>query len=195
MDVAEAAGIDNLLYSSDVDFSCFADLAVVSPVDYRKEGEGSLMQARALVAYRRGGACRRWNVASGGALLRSLHARLKHRGGNRRGGSRAGAWAEPRGRGRVQVVITPCEKYMPQSNAAIAAEMHRQVQRLFPSAAGMEPTWHSVVKIQQSLYRCARWAAAQSKRARSCFPPLNFGPQRWFMLPARQHHGMVLKDG
>jgi zeta-carotene desaturase len=45
-DVSEAAGIDNLLYSSDVDFSCFADLAVVSPVDYRKEGEGSLMQAR-----------------------------------------------------------------------------------------------------------------------------------------------------
>lgn len=25
--------------------------------------------------------------------------------------------------------------------------------RLFPSAAGMEPTWHSVVKIAQSLYR------------------------------------------
>ena len=47
MNVAEAAGIDNLLYSSDVDFSCFADLAVVSPVDYRKKGEGSLMQVRA----------------------------------------------------------------------------------------------------------------------------------------------------
>ena len=44
--VSEASGIDNLLYSSDVDFSCFADLAVVSPVDYRKEGEGSLMQVR-----------------------------------------------------------------------------------------------------------------------------------------------------
>jgi zeta-carotene desaturase len=95
--VSEASGIDNLLYSSDVDFSCFADLAVVSPVDYRKQGEGSLMQ----------------------------------------------------------VVITPCEKYMPMSNAAIAAEMHKQVQKLFPSARGLTNTWHSVVKVQQSLYRCA----------------------------------------
>ena len=27
-----------------------------------------------------------------------------------------------------------------------------QVVRLFPSAKGMEPTWHSIVKIGQSLY-------------------------------------------
>eukprot|EP00892_Ulva_mutabilis_P006610 jgi/Ulvmu1/4320/UM002_0043.1 len=93
--VSEVAGIDNLLYSSDVDFSCFADLAVTSPVDYRKEGEGSLMQ----------------------------------------------------------VVITPCEKYMPLTNEEIAAEMHKQVQKLFPSARQLENTWHSVVKITQSLYR------------------------------------------
>jgi zeta-carotene desaturase len=39
-----AAGIDNLLYSADADFSCFADLALTSPRDYYKEGEGSLMQ-------------------------------------------------------------------------------------------------------------------------------------------------------
>jgi zeta-carotene desaturase len=39
------AGIDNLLYSADAEFSCFADLAVVSPGEYYKEGEGSLMQA------------------------------------------------------------------------------------------------------------------------------------------------------
>lgn len=37
-------GLNNLLYSADADFSCFADLAVTSPVDYYKEGEGSLMQ-------------------------------------------------------------------------------------------------------------------------------------------------------
>lgn len=37
-------GLDNLLYSPDADFSCFADLAVTSPKDYYKEGEGSLMQ-------------------------------------------------------------------------------------------------------------------------------------------------------
>lgn len=40
----KAPGIDNLLYSPDVNFSCFADLAITSPGDYYKEGEGSLMQ-------------------------------------------------------------------------------------------------------------------------------------------------------
>jgi len=39
------AGIDNLLYSADAEFSCFADLALVSPGEYYKENEGSLMQA------------------------------------------------------------------------------------------------------------------------------------------------------
>jgi zeta-carotene desaturase len=39
-----APGIDNLLYSADAEFSCFADLAVVSPGDYYKPNEGSLMQ-------------------------------------------------------------------------------------------------------------------------------------------------------
>ena len=37
-------GLDNLLYSADASFSCFADLALASPVDYRKEGMGSLLQ-------------------------------------------------------------------------------------------------------------------------------------------------------
>jgi len=40
----KAPGIDNLLYSADAEFSCFADLAVVSPGEYYKEGEGSLIQ-------------------------------------------------------------------------------------------------------------------------------------------------------
>jgi len=40
----KGGGIDNLLYSADADFSCFADLAVTSPADYYKEGEGSLLQ-------------------------------------------------------------------------------------------------------------------------------------------------------
>merc|ERR1719217_632154 len=39
------AGIDNLLYSADAEFSCFADMALVSPGEYYKEGEGSLIQA------------------------------------------------------------------------------------------------------------------------------------------------------
>jgi len=38
-------GIDNLLYSVDTEFSCFADLAVTSPGEYYKAGEGSLIQA------------------------------------------------------------------------------------------------------------------------------------------------------
>jgi len=38
-------GIDNLLYSVDTEFSCFADLAVTSPGEYYKQGEGSLIQA------------------------------------------------------------------------------------------------------------------------------------------------------
>ena len=40
----QAEGIDNLLYTSDADFSCFSDLALSSPADYYKEGEGSLLQ-------------------------------------------------------------------------------------------------------------------------------------------------------
>jgi zeta-carotene desaturase len=37
-------GLDNLLYSADADFSCFADLALTSPKDYYREGQGSLLQ-------------------------------------------------------------------------------------------------------------------------------------------------------
>jgi zeta-carotene desaturase len=43
-DTAQPAGLDNLLYTADADFSCFADLALASPVDYRREGLGSLLQ-------------------------------------------------------------------------------------------------------------------------------------------------------
>lgn len=91
----KAVGLDNLLYSADADFSCFADLALTSPVDYYKEGEGSLMQC----------------------------------------------------------VLTPADPYLPRDNESIAAEVDRQVKRLFPSAAGLKYTWHSIVKIGQSLYR------------------------------------------
>ncbi|CEM09849.1 unnamed protein product [Vitrella brassicaformis CCMP3155] len=40
----KAPGLDNLLYSADAEFSCFADLALASPADYYKPGEGSLLQ-------------------------------------------------------------------------------------------------------------------------------------------------------
>ncbi|KAK9915937.1 hypothetical protein WJX75_006203 [Coccomyxa subellipsoidea] len=89
-----AQGMDNLLYSADADFSCFADLAVTSPVEYYKEGQGSLLQC----------------------------------------------------------VLTPADPYMPLPNEEIAAKVHEQVLRLFPSAKGLEVTWHSIVKIGQSLY-------------------------------------------
>ena len=39
-----ARGIDNLLYSADTFFSCFADLALTSPEEYFRAGSGSLMQ-------------------------------------------------------------------------------------------------------------------------------------------------------
>nr|C3VEQ0.1 RecName: Full=Zeta-carotene desaturase, chloroplastic/chromoplastic; Short=OgZDS; AltName: Full=9,9'-di-cis-zeta-carotene desaturase; AltName: Full=Carotene 7,8-desaturase; Flags: Precursor [Oncidium hybrid cultivar]ACP27625.1 carotene desaturase [Oncidium hybrid cultivar] len=41
----QAVGLDNLLYTPDADFSCFSDLALASPEDYYKEGQGSLIQA------------------------------------------------------------------------------------------------------------------------------------------------------
>ena len=40
----QAVGLDNLLYTPDADFSCFADLALASPSDYYREGQGSLLQ-------------------------------------------------------------------------------------------------------------------------------------------------------
>ena len=43
-DLSSPAGLDNLLYTADADFSCFADLALASPEDYRKQGQGSLLQ-------------------------------------------------------------------------------------------------------------------------------------------------------
>ncbi len=42
--VNKPSGLDNLLYSADASFSCFADLALTSPEDYRKENMGSLLQ-------------------------------------------------------------------------------------------------------------------------------------------------------
>ena len=43
-DLGHPTGLNNLLYTADADFSCFADLALASPADYRREGQGSLLQ-------------------------------------------------------------------------------------------------------------------------------------------------------
>lgn len=93
--LAHAAGIDNLLYTPDADFSCFADLALTSPGDYYREGQGSLMQ----------------------------------------------------------LVLTPGDPFIKQSNEAIAQHVLKQVHDLFPSSRELNMTWYSVVKLAQSLYR------------------------------------------
>lgn len=90
-----AAGIDNLLYTSDADFSCFADLALTSPADYYREGQGSLMQ----------------------------------------------------------LVLTPGDPFIKESNEAIADHVLKQVHELFPSSRQLNVTWSNVVKLAQSLYR------------------------------------------
>lgn len=90
-----AAGIDNLLYTPDADFSCFSDLALTSPGNYYREGQGSLLQ----------------------------------------------------------VVLTPGDPFIKQSNEAIAQHVLNQVHELFPSSRELNMTWYSVVKLAQSLYR------------------------------------------
>ncbi|MDY7021878.1 MAG: 9,9'-di-cis-zeta-carotene desaturase, partial [Cyanobacteriota bacterium] len=91
----KAVGIDNLLYTADADFSCFADLALASPGDYYRQGEGSLLQ----------------------------------------------------------LVLTPGDPFIKQSNEEIAQHVLKQVQDLFPSSRELNMTWYSVVKLAQSLYR------------------------------------------
>lgn len=90
-----AAGMDNLLYTPDADFSCFADLALTSPSDYYRPGQGSLLQ----------------------------------------------------------LVLTPGDPFIKQSNEAIVQHVLNQVHDLFPSSRSLNMTWSSVVKLAQSLYR------------------------------------------
>jgi zeta-carotene desaturase len=93
--LAKAEGIDNLLYTSDADFSCFSDLALSSPSNYYREGEGSLLQ----------------------------------------------------------LVLTPGDPFIKESNENIAQHVLKQVHNLFPSSRDLNMTWYSVVKLAQSLYR------------------------------------------
>ncbi len=90
-----ATGLDNLLYTADADFSCFADLALTSPADYYHQGQGSLLQ----------------------------------------------------------LVLTPGDPFIKESNEAIAQHVLKQVHELFPSSRQMNMTWYNVVKLAQSLYR------------------------------------------
>ncbi len=90
-----AVGIDNLLYTADADFSCFADLALTSPSNFYRQGQGSLLQ----------------------------------------------------------LVLTPGDPFIKQSNEAIAQHVLKQVHELFPSSRELNMTWYNVVKLAQSLYR------------------------------------------
>jgi zeta-carotene desaturase len=90
-----AAGIDNLLYTADADFSCFADLALTSPGSFYRQGQGSLLQ----------------------------------------------------------LVLTPGDPFIKESNEVIAQHVLKQVHELFPSSRQLNMTWYNVVKLAQSLYR------------------------------------------
>lgn len=108
----KAVGLDNLLYTADADFSCFADLALTSPSDYYKEGEGSLLQ----------------------------------------------------------LVLTPGDPFIAQSNEAITQHVLQQVRELFPSARDLNMTWSSVVKLAQSLYREAPGMDVFRPNQKTCIP-------------------------
>jgi zeta-carotene desaturase len=54
---------------------------------------------------------------------------------------------------KTRVVLTPGDPYMRLPNEKIIAKVLDQVMLLFPSAQGLQMTWSSVVKIEQSLYR------------------------------------------
>ena len=69
--------------SADADFSCFADLALTSPVDYYREGQGSLMQVRG----QRQAAARRQPASGGGAG--NVEGRSSSRGSSGCGGGSA----------------------------------------------------------------------------------------------------------
>ena len=56
-------------------------------------------------------------------------------------------------RDSLQLVLTPGDPFIKESNEKIAQHVLRQVQELFPSARDLNMTWYSVVKLAQSLYR------------------------------------------
>jgi zeta-carotene desaturase len=53
----------------------------------------------------------------------------------------------------MQLVLTPGDPFIKQSNEAIAQHVLDQVHKLFPSSRELNMTWFSVVKLAQSLYR------------------------------------------
>ncbi|KAK8520188.1 hypothetical protein V6N12_004147 [Hibiscus sabdariffa] len=125
----QAIGLDNLLYTPDADFSCFADLALTSPEDYYIEGQENSddMEIPRLcipINY--------VDISSSPQLTRLLYCLFGL---------------------TIRCVLTPGDPYMPLPNDEIIKRVAKQVLVLFPSSQGLEVTWSSVVKIGQSLYR------------------------------------------
>ncbi|KAG6750619.1 hypothetical protein POTOM_045124 [Populus tomentosa] len=126
----QAAGLDNLLYTPDADFSCFADLALTSPEDYYIEGQGSLLQCvltpgDPYMPLTNDKIIERVSKQSFLALIPPAVALLCGYG--------------------FLVVQKPVRDERFTSS--------QMVLTLFPSSQGLEVTWSSVVKIAQSLYR------------------------------------------
>jgi len=53
----------------------------------------------------------------------------------------------------LQLVLTPGDPFIKESNENIAHHVLAQVHKLFPSSRELKMTWYSVVKLAQSLYR------------------------------------------
>ncbi len=53
----------------------------------------------------------------------------------------------------LQLVLTPGDPFIKESNENIASHVLAQVHKLFPSSRDLKMTWSSVVKLAQSLYR------------------------------------------
>lgn len=53
----------------------------------------------------------------------------------------------------LQLVLTPGDPFIKESNENIAHHVLKQVHKLFPSSQNLTMTWYSVVKLAQSLYR------------------------------------------
>ncbi|KAJ6676963.1 PROTOPORPHYRINOGEN OXIDASE [Salix viminalis] len=167
----QASGLDNLLYTPDADFSCFADLALTSPEDYYIEGQGSLLQCV---------------LTPGDPYMSLTNDKIIERESQSRFVVFKSYLSMPKS--LLSTVISPITRSgksyknimwvifdqilqalvtsefkmfgltehlslrLPSSLLTFCMGAH-MVLALFPSSQGLEVIWSSVVKIAQSLYR------------------------------------------
>ncbi len=67
----------------------------------------------------------------------------------------------------MQLVLTPGDPFIKQSNEAIAQHVLKQVHELFPSSRELNVTWSNVVKLARSLYREAPGNGSLSSAAKN----------------------------